>query len=61
MVAPQNVTFSIINDSEVPLGIYVKACKIYAQINVIHEYLYYVEEPRCPSIINECVSIMNII
>lgn len=32
VVAPQNVTFSIINDSEVPLGIYVKACKIYAQI-----------------------------
>lgn len=31
------------------------------KLNVIHEYLYYVEEPRCPSIINEYVSIMNII
>lgn len=32
VVVPQNVTYSIINDPEVPLGIYVKACKIYVQI-----------------------------
>lgn len=33
MVVPQSVTYNIINDPEVPLlGIYVRACKIYVQI-----------------------------
>lgn len=65
MVVPQNVTYSIINDPEVPLlRRYIRACKMYEcmfKLNAIHEYSYYVEEPRCPLIINECVSIMNII